>query len=130
MDCRLCKKKLNNIDLPPEKHCFGHQSSSSNLASRCEIGSTPIVLFVIKSTFIYYKRLSIFPIYRLLSKAFQTDQDLHLSRYKSCLAKNKRSAGIKDNIKSIDSEIDKKLTELYKQHTKDKLENLKVQDGS
>ena len=78
---------LNNVDLlPPEKllHKFCKSvlcinRNSSNLASRCEMGSTPIVLFVIKLMFKYYERLKTLPNNRLLSKAFQTDQDLHLS---------------------------------------------------
>ena len=64
----------------------------------------------------------------------QTDQALHLSGHKSwysCLAKTLRSAGIKDNIKFIDSETnDKKLTEFYIQQTKDLLEKLKVKGDS
>ena len=42
-----------------------------------------------------------------------------------------RPAGVKGNIKSIDSEtVDKKLTEFYMQQMKDKLESLKVQHDS
>ena len=104
---------LNNVDLlRPEKlhHTFcksvlGINRNSSNLASQCEMGGTPIVLFVIKLMFKCYERLKTLPNNRLLSKAFQTDQDLHLSRYKSwysCLVKTLRSAGAKENISLSD----------------------------
>ena len=81
------------------------------------MGRTTIVLFVIKLMFKYYERRKTLPNNRLLLKAFQTDQDLHLSRYKSwysCLVKTLRSTGVKENINLFDYEIvDKKLTEFY-----------------
>ena len=128
---------LNNVDLlPPEKlhHKFCKSvlcinRNSSNLASQCEMGHAPIVLFVIKLVFKYYERLRTLPKHRLLSKAFQTDQDLHLSGYKSwhsCLVKTLRSAGVKENINLFEYETtDKTLTEFYMQQTIDKLDNLK-----
>ena len=63
------------------------------------------------------KRLRTLPTNRLLSKAFQTDQDLHINGYKSwysCLEKTLRSAGIKENFNFLDSEtVDKLLTRFY-----------------
>ena len=133
---------LNNIDLLPteklqHKFCksvLGITRNSSNLASRCEMGRNPIVLFAIKLMFKYYERLRTLPTNRLLSKAFQTDQDLHINGYKSwysCLEKTLRSAGIKGNFNFLDSEtVDKLLTRFYMQQTKDNLNNLRLHDDS
>ena len=98
------------------------------------MGHTPIVLFAIKLMFKYYERLRTLPINRLLSKAFQTDQDLHINGYKSwysCLEKTLRSVGIKENFNFLDSgTVDKLLTKFYMQQTKDNLNNLRLHDDS
>lgn len=134
---------LKNIDLlPPEKlhHKFckavlGINRYSSNLASRCEMGRIPVIFFILKIMFKFYERLKLLPSNRLLSKAFQLDQELHLSGDKSwysSLVKTLRTAGIKENdLSTFDVEtLDKKLLEFYMQQTTNSLNTINVNEDS
>ena len=134
---------LSNFDtIPAEKlqHKFcklvlGINKRASNLASRCETGRNPILLFVLSLMFNFYERCKQSAPDRLLHSAFCVDQGLYSDGSKSwynTLSKIFKKMDLTENeTKSLNSDIfNRRLLKYFTNQTKDKLDSNKINDDT
>lgn len=133
------EKELKSDNLPFEKthnrfckYILGVHKKSSNFASKCELGRTPILCYINTLAFKYYLRIKQLPSTRILKEAFEVDQGLNLEGKKSWYSFIVNSAK-KMNISLVnlsEKGITNRINNYYKKSVIDQLEFLKTHNDS